>query len=94
VEHVKAKKWEKIEHFHRAGSSCCEDYVVHDGVPRVVLVNTEGKIAFNGHPTITNVEENIETLLKGGKLGGAQDGEDQKDQGEGPSIEKIKMELA
>ena len=83
MKHVKAKKWEKVEHFHRAGSSCSEDYGVQ-GVPHVVLVDIEGKIAYIGHPAATNLEENIETLLKGGKLGEAQEGEDQKVQGEGP----------
>ena len=82
MKHVKAKKWEKVEHFHRAGSSCSEDYGVQ-GVPHVVLVDIEGKIAYIGHPAATNLEENIETLLKGGKLGEAQEGEDKKDQGEG-----------
>ena len=82
VKHVKANKWEKVEHFHRAGSSCSEDYGVQ-GVPHVVLVDIEGKIAYIGHPAPTNLEENIETLLKGGKLGEAQEGEDKKDQGEG-----------
>jgi hypothetical protein len=83
VKHVKAKKWEKVEHFHRAGSSCSEDYGVQ-GVPHVVLVDIEGKIAYIGHPAATNLEENIETLLKGGKLEEAQEGEDKRDQGEGP----------
>jgi hypothetical protein len=82
VKHVKAKMWEKVEHFHQAGSSCSEDYGVQ-GVPHVVLVDIEGKIAYIGHPAATNLEENIETLLKGGKLGEAQEGEDKKDQGEG-----------
>ena len=83
MKHVKAKKWEKVEHFHRAGSSCSEDYGVQ-GVPHVVLVDIEGKIAYIGHPAATNLEENIETLLKGGKLEEAQEGEDKRDQGEGP----------
>ena len=67
VNHVKAKKWEKVEHFHRAGSLCSKDYSVQ-GVPHVVLVDTQGKIAYIGHPAATNLEENIETLLKGGNL--------------------------
>lgn len=93
VKHVQAKKWEKVEHFHRAGSSCSNDYGVK-GVPHVVLVDTEGKIAYIGHPAGTNLEENIETLLKGGKIGAASD-EDEKDQssGEGPVITKVKEEL-
>jgi hypothetical protein len=30
-------------------------------VPHVVLVDTEGKIAYVGHPAGTNLEQNIET---------------------------------
>ncbi len=77
VKHVKAKKWEKVEHFHRAGSSCSNDYGVK-GVPHVVLVDTEGKIAYVGHPAGTNLEQNIETLLKGQKLGSSAE-EEEKD---------------
>lgn len=75
VKHVEAKKWKSVEHFHRAGSSCSEDYGVQ-GVPHVVLVDTAGKIAFVGHPAEVNIEGAIETLLKGESLGdkGADDG--------------------
>jgi thiol-disulfide isomerase/thioredoxin len=38
VKHVQAKKWEKVEHFHRASSSCSKDYGV-SGVPHVLLVD-------------------------------------------------------
>ena len=37
-------------------------------MPHVVLVDTEGKIAYVGHPAGTNLEQNIETLLKGEKI--------------------------
>jgi thiol-disulfide isomerase/thioredoxin len=37
--HVKAKKWESVEHFFRAGSSCSDDYGV-SGVPKVLLIDT------------------------------------------------------
>ena len=40
------------------------------GVPHVALVDGEGNIAFIGHPASTNLEADIETLLKGEKLGG------------------------
>ena len=68
VKHVKAKGWEKVEHLHRAGSTCSQDYGVQ-GVPHVVLVDTEGKVAFIGHPASINLDEAIEKLLKGEKLG-------------------------
>lgn len=40
-------------------------------MPHVVLIDTEGKIAFVGHPASTDLEKGIEKLLKGEKLGGA-----------------------
>ena len=93
VKHVQTKNWEKVEHFHRAGSSCSQDYGVN-GVPHVVLVDTEGKIAYVGHPAGTNLEQNIETLLKGEKIATAAS-ENKKDQSsaEGLAISKIKEEL-
>ena len=38
VKHVKAKKWESVEHYHQAASSASEDYGVA-GVPHVVLID-------------------------------------------------------
>ncbi len=55
VKHVKAKKWEKVEHFHRGGSDAEDDYGVK-GVPHVALIDTHGKIAFIGHPAERNIE--------------------------------------
>jgi len=77
VKHVNAKGWTKVEHFHRASSTADKDYGVQ-GVPHVVLIDTEGKIAFVGHPASTNLEKAIEKLLKGEKLseGGSEDDEE------------------
>ena len=38
------------------------------GVPHVLLVDTNGKLAFAGHPADINLEEAIEKLLKGESL--------------------------
>lgn len=73
VKHVKAKKWEKVEHFHRAGSSADNEYGVK-GVPHVALIDTNGKVAFIGHPAERNIEQDIETLLKGESLKGVSGG--------------------
>lgn len=83
--HVKAKKWEKVEHFHRGLSSADKDYGVR-GVPHVVLIDTHGMIAFIGHPAERNLEADIETLLKGEKLkgikaGGEEAGEEEDEEG-------------
>jgi len=74
VKHVKAKGWEKVEHFHQAGSTASDDYGV-EGVPHVVLIDTNGKIVYIGHPATRKLEEDIDTLLKGEKLKGEGVGE-------------------
>lgn len=45
------------------------DYGVQ-GVPHVLLVDTEGVIVFMGHPASRNIEKDIDALLKGEKLTG------------------------
>lgn len=49
--HVEAKKWTSVEHYHvrTAGCTADKDYGVQ-GVPHVLLVDTHGKIVFMGHP--------------------------------------------
>jgi len=49
VKHVEAKDWKRPIHYHRAGSDCSEVYGVR-GVPHVMIIDTNGKIAFKGHP--------------------------------------------
>ena len=49
VKHVDAKGWTKVEHYRRASSSISKDYGVK-GVPIAALVDTNGKLAFIGHP--------------------------------------------
>ena len=85
-------KWDKVEHFQLAGSSCSKDYGVRN-TPHVVLVDTEGKIAYMGLFPNSSLFESIETLLQGGKLEKAKEDEDQQ-LDEGHQIEKTKLELA
>ena len=67
VKHVDAKGWTKVEHYHRASSSSSKDYGVQ-GVPHVALVDTNGKLAFIGHPMEADIEKSIDSLLSGGKV--------------------------
>ena len=69
--HVEAKGWTKVEHYHvrTAGCTADKDYGVN-GVPHVVLVDTTGKIVYVGHPASRNLEEDINTLLKGESITG------------------------
>ena len=71
VNHVKAKGWEAVTHYHRAGSDCSQQYGVR-GVPNVMLIDTTGKIVYKGHPaTRPNLEQDFDTLLKGEAITGA-----------------------
>ena len=79
VAHVKAKGWQKVEHFHRAGSSADDDYGV-SGVPHVVLIDGQGKIAYAGHPASRELEKDIETLVKGEPLKGISMGGDDEEE--------------
>jgi hypothetical protein len=53
------------------------DYGAYN-LPHVVLIDKEGKIAYRGDPTWINLEQNIESLLKGEKITVAAN-EDEKD---------------
>ncbi len=67
--HVEEKKWQAVSHYHRAGSDADSVYGVQ-GVPHVVLVDTNGKIVYIGHPASRKLESDIDNLLKGETLGG------------------------
>jgi len=69
--HVEAKKWKSVEHYWVRNGDCTADneYGVQ-GVPHVLLVDTEGTIVFMGHPASQNIELCIDKLLKGDKLSG------------------------
>jgi len=70
VSHVKAKGWEKVTHYHRAQSDCSKQYNV-SGVPNVMLIDTNGKIVFKGHPASRpDLEADFDTLLKGEAITG------------------------
>lgn len=65
--HVKKHGYERVEHFVKGGSDCDDVYGVQ-GVPHCVLIDKEGVIQFVGHPSSTNLEKDIQTLIDGGKL--------------------------
>jgi len=70
VSHVNDKKWTSVEHYHRHESKCSDTYGVN-GVPHVLLLDTEGRIVFKGHPaTRKDLEADFDTLLKGERITG------------------------
>ena len=69
--HVDNRGWTAVEHYHsRNGVSDASKIYGVTGVPRVLLVDTEGTIVFTGHPSSRKLEEDIDTLLKGDKITG------------------------
>ena len=60
--------WDKVEHFQCGPESKAKEEFALEGVPHVVLVDTEGKIVFVGHPSERDLEADINTLLKGEQL--------------------------
>jgi len=66
--HVDNKGWTKPIHYHRAKSDCSDVYQVR-GVPHVLLVDTNGKIVFKGHPAgRKDLVADFNTLLEGKEL--------------------------
>ena len=66
---VEKMGWDKVEHFWCGPESKAkEEFNFFNGVPHVVLVDTEGKIVFVGHPSKHDFEADINTLLKGEQL--------------------------
>ena len=67
--HVETKGWNKVDHYFIGGADKCKkDYGI-SGVPHVLLVDTNGKIVFKGHPASRkNLEEDFDKLLKGEPL--------------------------
>ncbi len=82
--HVEDKKWTAVEHYHVTTPGCTvdKDYGVQ-GVPDVLLVDTKVKIDFVGHPAARQLEQDIDTLLKGKTLTGEGTGAEQKEEGDG-----------
>jgi hypothetical protein len=63
--HVEDKKWTPVENYHvRTPGSAEKDYGVK-GVPHVLFFDTKGKIVFVGHPASRQLEQDIDSLLKG-----------------------------
>lgn len=65
---VEQKGWDKVEHYQCGPESKAQEEFRVEGVPHVVLVDTEGKIVFVGHPSERDLEADINTLLKGEQL--------------------------
>jgi len=59
-----------VEHYHKHESDCSEVYGI-TGIPHVIIIDTNGKIAFKGHPASRkNLEADLDTLLKGESITG------------------------
>lgn len=72
--HVNNKGWTKPIHYWRAKSNCSDVYQVR-GVPHVLLVDTNGKIVYKGHPASRkDLVADFDALLEGKELEGLEEG--------------------
>jgi len=69
--HVTKKGWTLPNQYHARNGTCKADQQFSfRGVPFCVLLDTEGKVAFMGHPASRKFEEDFQTMLDGKKLTG------------------------
>lgn len=70
ADHCYNKGWMDVEHYFNHESDCGEVYAVK-GYPTIMIIDTNGKIAFKGHPANRkNLEGDFDTLLKGESITG------------------------
>jgi hypothetical protein len=68
--HITDKGWLKPIHYWRSTSNCSDVYSVK-GVPHVMIIDTNGKIAFKGHPANRpDLVADFDNLLAGKTLTG------------------------
>lgn len=68
---VEEKGWTKVQQYHVRNGTCKADKMFSfRGIPFCVLLDTQGKVAFMGHPASRKFEDDFQTLLDGNKLTG------------------------
>ena len=69
-QHVNAQGWNKPIHYWQA-KSLFKNIYKFDGIPHMMIIDTNGKVAFKGHPASrTNLVQDFTTLLKGESITG------------------------
>ena len=70
--HVTAKKWTSVEHYHVRNGKCTGDKEWGvQGVPHVAIVDTKGKVVFMGHPANrSDLVKDFDDLLAGKEITG------------------------
>jgi thiol-disulfide isomerase/thioredoxin len=59
--------WLSLTHLH-VGTSAADLILGGRMIPRIILMNKEGKVAFIGHPSKVNLQAAVATLIKGDVL--------------------------
>jgi len=69
---INEKGWTSPIQYHVRNGTCQADKLFSfRGIPFCVLLDTEGKVVFMGHPSQRKFEDDFKTLLDGGKITGA-----------------------
>jgi len=96
--HITNKGWTAPTHYWRSKSDCSDVYQVK-GVPHVLIIDTNGKIAFKGHPANRkDLAKDFSDLLEGKTLdgveaGGAAADEGTDESGAGVELDVIKAQM-
>jgi len=95
--HVNNKGWTKPIHYWRSKSDCSDVYQVK-GVPHVLIIDTNGKIAFKGHPANRqDLAKDFNDLLAGKSLDGVEAGgagdEEAEEAGSSVGLDVIKTKM-
>ena len=77
---VEEQKWKKIVHYFLGENQKGSQIYGIRAIPLVVLVDQKGVVVFNGNPTKTNLEENINDLLEGKTLEESKKEEEKKEE--------------
>jgi len=88
TDHINKKGWTKPIHYWRAKSNCSDVYQVR-GVPHVMIIDTNGKIVFKGHPANRpDLAKDFNDLLEGKTLEGEGCAPTEKKDGEEEQLEE------
>ena len=65
IKHLNSKRWKEVEQFIRGPQFNAHLTYSINAVPRVLLIDTNGKLVYFGHPSNRELDKDIDCLLDG-----------------------------